>query len=640
MKPLLLALPFLAGGLLALGVTPLVRRLALRFGAVDLPNERKVHKTPVPRLGGVAVVLSFAVVVAAVLAGLLPVPRMPDLARQVWLLVGLVPVFAVSLLDDVRPQRALTRLAAQAVGAAIVLAHGFVLNPTVHLFGAKIEIGLLAWPVSFLWILAVTNAFNLIDGLDGLSAGLAFISSVSLAGVFVLAGRIEVAVVPLALAGALLGFLRYNLHPASIFLGDSGACSVGFVLACLCLRGGALLSSGLAVLIPVVIVGVPLADTILSIVRRLLARLDLVPGKGVMEADRGHIHHRLLELGLNHRRAVLLLHGVGVACTGVAFASLLFSSSGAALFIVALLGAAFVGVSRLGYDELAVIRRGTVLRLYDSAVLKTAFFVVFVDLLVACLALYLAIGLKWDDWALLRHRDLALELGAVVPALVFVTFQVLGLYRGRWRHATLEDLLRPTGAVVLTGLGAALVDLVALPVEAPASFYAVFTLVLAVLVNASRSSYRILAFWRSRLAPPGAPVLLYGAGRRGSMAVRELSAMPDAPLRPVAFLDDDPEKTGVFLNGVPVVGVGEQIVPFIERYRARGVVVTSPKIPPGVVEEIEEICALHGIAFFSFNVSFDGTLIARRSDDTAPGVAGKKRAAAARKHGEAPASAR
>ena len=619
MKPLLLAFPFLAAALLSLGLTPLAKRLAVRLGAVDHPNERKVHKAPIPRLGGVAVIAAFGLVTVAVDFGLLPVPRIPNPGIASGLFLGLLPVFAISLLDDVRPQRALTRLAFQALGAGIVMANGFVLNPHVHLFGAQIHLGLLAWPLSLLWIVGLTNAFNLIDGLDGLSAGLALISSLSLAGVFLLAGRIDVAVLPLALAGALLGFLRYNLHPASVFLGDSGACTVGFVLACLCLKGGALLSAGLAVLVPVVIVGVPLVDTLLSIVRRLLGRLDLVPGNGVMDADRQHIHHRLLALGLTQRRAVLLLHGVGVACGALAFGSLFLSSAGSALFLAALLGAAFVGISRLGYDELAVIRRGTVLQFYDSAVLKTGFFVVFVDLLMAVVALYLAIGLKWDDWGLVTHRALALELGAVVPLLVFGTFQLFGLYKGRWRHATIEDLLRPTAAVLLTGLCAAVIEALFLGFHAPVSLFVVFTLVLLLLANTSRASYRLLAYWRSRSAAPGAPVLLYGAGRRGSMAVRELTANPVAPLRALGFVDDAPDRQGLTLNGLPVLGTLDQLDALVERYGARGVVVTTPRIPADVTDQVEDVCSLRGIAFFNFNVAFEGTLIAKR-EETAPGV--------------------
>lgn len=615
MKPLLLALPLVVAALVAYLLTPLAKRLAALVGAMDQPGERKVHLEPVARLGGVAVVAAFTLACAGMLAELLPVPRLPqaDLLRT--MAIGVLPVFLASLADDLRGLHRLARLAAQAAGAAFVVANGVVLNPQIHLFGSDIQLGSLAVPLSFLWIVGITNAFNLIDGLDGLSAGLALIACFALAGVFLLADRVEVAVVALALAGALLGFLPYNFHPASIFLGDAGACSIGFALACLCLKGNSLLSAGVAVVIPVLVVGVPIADTLLSIVRRLLARIENRGGKGVMEADHGHIHHRLLALGLNQRRAVFLLHGIAVAFALVALGSLFLSARGSAAFLAALLVASFIGISKLGYDELAWVRRGTMLRLWEIPALKSGFFIVFVDLLMAVASLYLAIGLKWDDWALFDQRDLAREMGAFVPLLTVVVFGAFGLYRRRWRHATLEDLLRPSAAVAATALGAALFDSIATGGRAPWSFFALFALLLLVLANGSRSAYRLLAWLKARAAEVGVRVLLYGAGHRGSLAVREMHGMPRSPFFPVGFIDDDPEKQGRFLNGLPVLGTLDQLEELVARLGVGGVVVTTEGAPRASVLRVEEICARRGIAFLKFNVSFEGTFVARREED-------------------------
>ena len=431
------------------------------------------------------------------------------------------------------------------------------------------------------------------------------------------------AVVPLALAGALLGFLRYNIHPASVFLGDSGACSVGFVLACLCLRGGTMLSAGLAVLVPVVIVGVPLADTLLSIVRRVLRRVDIALGYWRHGGRQGP--HPPQAPGPRPQstpcRPRSLRRRRRPARPWPSDRSSL-SSALPRIFLAALLGAAFVGISRLGYDELAVIRKGTILRLYDLPAPEDGVLRRLRRPLPSPSSLYTSPSASSGTTGPFSSTGpLALELGTVVPALVFVTFQLFGLYRGRWRHATLEDLLRPTAAVLLTGAGAALADTLALGGDAPLSFFLVFTLVLLFLANGSRSSYRLLAYWRARASKPGVPVLLFGAGRRGSMAVRELSACVDAPLRAIGFVDNDPEKKGLLLNGIPVLGCFEQLGELIENHGAKGVVVTSPKIPQRVCEEIEETCLLHGIAFFQFHITFEGTLIASR--DRASGRAGE-----------------
>lgn len=632
MKILLLLLPAGVAAVLALALTPIAKRLALAVGAVDLPDERKVHKTPIPRLGGVAVVASVLVTTLLVVTGVVPIPKEPRISLVLAIAAGLLPVFAVSVWDDIRPRRALLKLAAHTLGATVAVAFGVRLGSHVHLFGYGIELGLLAFPLSVFWIVAVTNAFNLIDGLDGLSAGLALISAASLTGVFILAGRFEYALGSLILFGALAGFLPFNLHPASIFLGDSGACSVGFLLACLCLQGGAILSAGLAVLVPVVILGVPLADGLLSIVRRTLLKLESPSPSGIMEADRRHIHHRLLALGLTHRRAVLLMHGTGLLLGAIAFASAFFSSRDSALFVLALVCAAAVGIGRLGYEELAVLKRGTMLRLYDTPVLKRGFFVVFVDILLVVVSAYAAIGLKWDDWALVTHRTLFLELAAILPVATFVTYWSLGLYRGRWRHASIEDLLRPSAAVVVAAtLGGALEALIGRADAAPSLFF-VYGLILLLLTNATRASYRLLAHWRARTVDHGIPVLLYGAGRRGSAALRELRARPDALYRPVAFIDDDDEKMDRTLNGLAVMGSLGTIPDLVRTHGAKGIVVTSPKIPAEKVAAVEELCQELGIAFLSFRVSFEGDIAEPRGADVPVAAHGASLAEGA-KHG-------
>lgn len=608
MNIVFLLLPAGIAAVLAAILTPLAKRLAFAVGAVDMPDERKVHKVPVPRLGGVAVVGALLVSGVMVVGGVVPVPRSPNPSLLTAIALGLLPVFAISVWDDVRSRRALVKLAAHVLGASIAVALGVRLGATVHVFGLGIEVGVLAIPLSVFWIVAVTNSFNLIDGLDGLSAGLALISAASLTGVFILAGRWEYAAGSLILLGALAGFLPSNLHPASIFLGDSGACSVGFLLACMCLQSGTILSAGLAVLVPVVILGVPLADGLLSIVRRALRKLEKATPTGIMDADRHHIHHRLLALGLTHQRAVLLLHGTGLFLGLLGFASLFVSSRDAALFLLALLFAAAVGIGRLGYEELDVIKRGTMLRLYDVPVLKKGFFVVFVDVVLVILAAYGAVGLKWDDWALVRHRLAFLQLAATLPLLTVATFWLFGLYRGRWRHASVEDLLRPALAVVVSSTLAVAAQRFLGAASAPPSLLVVYALVLLLLASGSRSSYRLLAHWRARTADRGMPVLLYGAGRRGSAALRELRARSDGLYRPEGFLDDDPDKAGRILNGLTVLGDLAALPDLAVRHGVKAVVVTSAKIPAEKVAGVEEICQELGIAFLRFRLSFDGDI--------------------------------
>ena len=261
-------------GLLAWLLTPASAWLAGKVGAIDEPGPRRVHEHPVPRLGGLAVVASAVALLGAGAIGIPWAPRWASPAVSFGILAGLVPILAVSIRDDISHMRALPKFIAHAIGAALAITYGVVLPPTVHLFGASVPLGWMAVPLSALWLIGVTNAFNIVDGLDGLAAGLGLISTASLAGVLLMTHEPGNAAAVLVLGGSILGFLPYNIHPARVFLGDSGATAIGYLLGCFTLSGPALLSSGFATLIPVFLVGVPVADTLVSMARRSISRLE------------------------------------------------------------------------------------------------------------------------------------------------------------------------------------------------------------------------------------------------------------------------------------------------------------------------------------------------------------------------------
>ncbi len=369
MTLILFAVPALLAAVLSFCLVRPVRAIAFRMGAIDLPGPRKIHKQPMARLGGLAV-LTAAFVVFAGISFLKP-PRIHMLSSDLLAGIagGLIPIFLVSFIDDLRSVRALTKLLVHFLGAGIAVSLGVGLPGTIALFGAEIRLGWLAIPISLIWIACITNAFNIIDGLDGLSAGLALISATSLAALSLVMGHYATACASLILAGSLIGFLPYNIYPAKIFLGDTGATAIGFVLACLTLGGGSIQSAGLAVVLPLLIVGVPLADTTISILRRVVAKFEGT-SRGVFEADSRHIHHRLLALGFNQWRAALTLYTAGAVLASTALLSLFIEQRKAALLLIGILVAAFVGIFKLGYDEFAVWRRGTLLKIYDAPMLR------------------------------------------------------------------------------------------------------------------------------------------------------------------------------------------------------------------------------------------------------------------------------
>ena len=317
---------FLSSALLALVVTPAARAIAERLGVVDRPGARKVHGRATARLGGLAVVVSAAVgitVAAAVAAGVeAPVD---NLAAGLWpMLAGAALVFAFGLYDDVRGLAPAAKLLAEAAAAGLVIAGGATID-RVTVAGGTYELGVAAIPMTLAWIVTITNAFNLVDGLDGLAAGLAAVAAATCAVILVARDHTAEAIVLVGLLGAIVGFLPYNSHRASIFLGDSGSLVIGFVLAVTAITGWQKGATVLAAGVPLLIFALPILEAVTSVARRIASRADrvVVPSglfglRRVFQPDRGHIHHRLLAAGLSHRAAVMILYALSLALSALA----------------------------------------------------------------------------------------------------------------------------------------------------------------------------------------------------------------------------------------------------------------------------------------------------------------------------------
>lgn len=593
-------LPALCAAALSWALTPITMRIASAYGAIDYPGPRKVHSYPVPRLGGVAVVLA-AVTSWSVMLMTSPLEGMiaPDLALALG--VGLVPLFIVSLADDLRSIGPTPRLLAQLASAAIAVSFGVHLNPDIHLFGATIHVGMLAVPISIAWIVGVTNAFNLADGLDGLSAGLALISALSLSALAFMSGGPQLAALPLVLVGALIGFLPFNLYPARVYLGDSGATALGFCLACFGLSSGSALSSGVAILVPVLVTGLPILDTMVTIARRLVKRVQQGRG-GIFVPDRDHLHHRLLQRGLSHQNTVLLLYGIAALVAALAVGSIFVTSRNAGLLTVTLFAAAFIGVGRLKYDEFAVIRGGAMLRLYDAPILRMSIFPVFFDIGLVLLAFYLALGLKFEDWTVRRELPFVVDMLAILPATAVAAFTVCRLYRDTWRHASIEDLVRSSLGVALAVALGYLAAAFIVDERISRSFFAIYGMLLLLLLNGARSSFRVLSYWRQRDRAIGERVVIYGAGAAGALALREMLANATHGAQPLGFIDDDPRKQGRLLNGYPILGSLETLDRVLVTHDVRGVIVGSDQIPPDSLLQARSICSGAGVWLMRFSV--------------------------------------
>ena len=313
---LIYLLTFLLGFLATFFATPVVKNIAARVKAVDIPNDRKVHILPVPRLGGLAIYFGFlaAMVCALVLAGAGGMKL--NLNFLIGILLGGTVLMLVGMRDDVRNLRPTTKLVSQIAATLFVIFFGVEISFVSNPFNGIWAIGVFSIPLTLLWVVGITNAINLIDGLDGLAAGVTAISCLALFFVALRTHQPGAAILMLALGGATLGFLRYNFFPASIFLGDSGSMFLGFILATSSIIGVLKTTLVVALVVPVLILGVPIFDTLFAIGRRIRA------GRHPFEADNKHIHHMLLRAGFNKREAVLAIY---IACFLLSFIALVMA---------------------------------------------------------------------------------------------------------------------------------------------------------------------------------------------------------------------------------------------------------------------------------------------------------------------------
>ena len=328
-------------------LTPFVRRLAHRYGALDhAHSSRKIHGKPIPRLGGIAIVLAFYAPLVVLLLFQTEVGHMFVAERKhaIGLFVGGIAIALLGLYDDLRGADAWKKFAVQFAVAGLLYALEFRIDAIANPFGEPLALGWLSLPFTLFWIVGVINALNLIDGLDGLAGGVALVAVVTTFLVSIQRGHPLMMLFSSALAGAIIGFLFYNFNPASIFMGDTGSMFLGFALSATAIQTNQKASTTVAVLIPAIALGLPIMDTLLAIGRRALR------GRPLFQADKEHIHHRLMARGLTHRQAVLVLYGL---CTLLGAAALImtYSSGGQAtlLLLVVLALVAFVFLRSLGY---------------------------------------------------------------------------------------------------------------------------------------------------------------------------------------------------------------------------------------------------------------------------------------------------
>jgi UDP-GlcNAc:undecaprenyl-phosphate GlcNAc-1-phosphate transferase len=611
---------FLAACGISFALTPAVRSFAKKIGVMDLPGERKLHGRPIPRLGGLAIFITFhLVLLVSYRFSFFFFPQgFLDKIHFEWLFGAALIVFSLGVLDDLRGVSPGTKFIVQLIAASLVALYVYRIE-VISLGFWEINLGLWSIPVTVFWIVAITNAVNLLDGLDGLAAGTSFIAALSMFGICILNENIGFALVSIILAGSVLGFLRYNFHPASIFLGDSGSYTLGFLFSILSLHSNLKGTTTVIILVPILVLGLPLMDTLLSALRRLLKSFHILEFNGgnrvkiffgkswsIFSADRDHIHHRLLKLGFSQKNAVVFLYTITVLLGGIALASVYFTNVNQALLISALGIASYIGVQKLGYSEIQFLRNGTLLPLFDSPLVSRRMLKVFLDVGALVLAYYLAFLLRYEGEltpAIKRYYLSTMPLAVAVKLLIF---NIAGLYHGTWRYVNVDDFLRILKAVFFGCAVAALLFWIvpSLGITSWAILLIDFNL-LFLLIAGSRSSFRILEHLHLSQKNRGKKVLIYGVEREGVHALNEFLHNPRLGLMPVGFIEDGERNNGKEVNGCPVLGGLDTLEKTLKDYPVSEIIVSRDNLSQKKMDCLIQICKPRQITLRRFHTRLE-----------------------------------
>jgi UDP-N-acetylmuramyl pentapeptide phosphotransferase/UDP-N-acetylglucosamine-1-phosphate transferase len=583
-------------------LTPLCREAPRRVGMVDQPDARRIHKTPIPRGGGLSVFLTFHLMLGYLVLHLgTPLGEPFSLFWQGRFLIASGLLVAVGLADDKFGMRPLVKLFGQVAVALILYGSGIHVGGIVVAFPPWLDC-----LVTVFWIVGAINAFNLIDGMDGLAAGLALIASIGLSGALLFTGSSAATLPFLVLAGACLGFLRYNFHPASVFLGDPGCMFLGLCVATLPLMTGSRKELVTSLGMPLLAMGIPIFDTMLAIwrrsVRALLPQGVVAAGQRVrvMQPDKEHVHHRVLRITMNQRTAAVILYAASAALVLVGLSGTLLRGRAPGLFLIAFVVAIFVVVrhlervelwdtGRLFSGERRPIRQGLLIPLY-----------IVVDVFALCgVWIFARLLAEMPLGRLAFMEDLPLF---IVPVFIFLV--ATKTYWRVWSRAQIRDFA-VLGVAILAGtvVGVGL-EWLFNDHEPNLLRFAVCFGMLAVFPAAGIRLWRdcvrgVMQILERRILlekPETLRVLAYGGGLRFRSYLRELTERPGKNDRVImGIIDDDLNLKGRIIAGHTVFGGMRNVLPAIAKHRIDGVVITcvmEPKMQARVVKAFEKLGVL------------------------------------------------
>jgi len=552
-----------------------------------MPRSDRWHRKPTPRLGGVGIFLAFAITL--LLAQVTNTSQ--NLLRDRWsILVAVLIMFSVGLYDDFKRINPTVKLVFQILAATLVIFFG---EYTINFF---------RWPIAniiltFFWLVGITNAINLLDNMDGLAGGVAFIASGFLSVFFYRAGLPELLVISLALAGSILGFLVFNLPPARIFMGDSGSMVLGFTLAILAVARRTQASNVFAIVgVPTLVFLLPILDTALVAITRLLRGQS--PAVGGID----HTSHRLVAFGLSERQAVTVLYVIAII-SGIASIGLEawdYDISLVLIPVLLILLSLFVAyLARMKVVQTEQMEHSGLTRFFINLAFRRRIFELIFDLLLIGVSYYLAFWTRYGLNMTSTSMSLFLTSWPIALGISYGSFYLLSVYRGVWRYIGINDLIRYVGAAIIAGsLTSVIVRLVFPAQPFTGDVFLLFILYLLLGLAGSRSSFLILdrIYSRQFSGIDKENVLLYGAEDSGEIALRWILRNPSIGYCVVGFLDDDELKWGSNIHGVSILGDPNNIERFLQEKQVRGVIATSETLLRSLAgERMVSTCRATGV---------------------------------------------
>ncbi len=591
---------------LCLIFTPIIRRIALKKEWIAYPAKERWHKKPTALLGGIAIYLSMSIplLLAADFSVLLSQGILTSGQRQLvpietvgWL--GITFLFLLGLLDDFIHIKPHSKLVGQIMVASLVAFLGFRLQWFTSLTFDTM--------VTIVWIVGITNAFNLLDNMDGLCAGVGMIAALCFVWLY-LESVPQAALMAMILAGALAAFLIYNFHPASIFMGDSGSLLIGFTLSLLTLSYPAEIAPNRLSLyaVPIMILMVPILDTsMVTLIRILSGRKASVGGKD-------HTSHRLVLMGMTEKGAVLFLYGTG-AISGLSaiFVNQSDTLTSPAVIIpvalsILLMGVYLAQIRVYPEKEFSLLRGKPYTHLLIELTYKRQMILVILDFGLIAFAYYLSYRLRFDARTFPIYFKVFLQSLPAVITCKMIAFFVFGIYRGIWRYMSSNDVFVYLKASFL----ASLLSIVAVTFiyrfeDFSKGIFIIDWFLITGLLLGTRGFFRIFHDTMRRKNLDGEKILIYGAGRGGEILLREILNNEKLKVKPIGFIDDDPLKIGKKLQGYPILGGIENLVSLFKKNDINGLLVSFTNRDSENFERVKSFCRARGLFLKQFLIHVD-----------------------------------